>query len=149
MYEYSIFLLLLPYFLLFHYTTCMPQLRVVLKCAKNTNGYYSHHAEDLYSSVNTNMWILPLPLLIFCDRCINILQFEVPFLIHLFILAESNRVPLTYLSGVEDSDYINAVFVHVRIILHAWCTNHFSCVVHKELHSSLIFIKYSILGISW
>ena len=32
-----------------------------------------------------------------------------------FILAEGNRVPLQYVDGVVDSDYINAVFVDVRI----------------------------------
>ena len=30
------------------------------------------------------------------------------------ITAETNRVPLQYIDGVENSDYINAVFVHVR-----------------------------------
>ena len=28
-------------------------------------------------------------------------------------IAEGNRVPLQYMDGVDDSDYINAVFVHV------------------------------------
>ena len=32
----------------------------------------------------------------------------------LSVSAESNRVPLPYMDGLEDSDYINAVFVHVR-----------------------------------
>ena len=32
-------------------------------------------------------------------------------------LGESNRVPLQYVRGVENSDYINAVFVEVRHII--------------------------------
>ena len=32
-------------------------------------------------------------------------------------LAESSRVPLQYIEGVENSDYINAAFVHVCIAL--------------------------------
>ena len=37
------------------------------------------------------------------------------FLIILSILAECNRVPLQSVDGVENSDYINAVFVQVCI----------------------------------
>ena len=37
------------------------------------------------------------------------------FSIILSILAERNRVPLQFVNGVENSDYINAVFVQVRI----------------------------------
>jgi hypothetical protein len=49
------------------------------------------------------------------SRSKRTLQRSLSLILSSFHLAENNRVPLQYVYGVENSDYINAVFVNVRI----------------------------------
>ena len=69
------------------------------------------------------------------------------------VLAESNRVPLQYMAGVENSDYINAVFVHVCTSRFMECKNLAKVRPHdlKLFNNYELFLAplFFIIGLSW
>ena len=80
--------------------------------------------------IHYKCWQKPFIPCCFSKKCLA-------FFHYFFILAEGNRVPLQYVDGVVDSDYINAVFVDVRIghwFFQLFCEDfplHAACAVNR------------------